>query len=190
VASDDSLRSVRLPSPPEVVELLAEAFARDGCVIEDVAVEARSRPPRLVVTVDGDDDHDDGLDLDVLAELSRAASELLDASDGGSDPYDPYVLEVSSRGVDKPLTAPRHFRRAQGRKIDLTLSDGARVEGRLGALDGQTVTVVVPGRPRGTFDVRSLALSEITKAVVQVEFSQPNRREIELAGLSGEEADE
>lgn len=196
MVSDGPLRSARLPAPPEVRELLDEPFARQGCVIEDVDVVAKSTPPRVVVVVDADDDHDEGLDLDALADLSRLASEVLDASDAsgaagapGGD-YAPYVLEVSSRGVDRPLTAPRHFRRARGRKAEVTLADGSSLLGRLGALTGDTVDVVVPEGGKGRYVVRATPLSEIARAVVQVEFSPPNRREIELAGRFGEELGE
>jgi ribosome maturation factor RimP len=187
VASDAPLRSARLPTPAEVTELLTEEFARHGCVIEDVEVQASSRPPRITVIADGDDATEGHLDLDLVAELGRTASELMDQLDEPTGAGPPYVLEVTSRGVDRPLTAPRHYRRAQGRKVELTLSDGSRLDGRLGPLADDAVSVVVADGARGKYAVRSLPLTEISNAVVQVEFSPPNRRELELAGLSGEE---
>jgi ribosome maturation factor RimP len=169
-----------------VTELLETEFARRGYDVEDVAVQAASRPARIVVIADGEQ----SLDLDAVAELSRAASELLDASESSSGAFDPYVLEVTSRGVDRPLTAPRHYRRARGRRAALSLSDGASLECRLGELVDDTVQVVVSDPRRAKYEVREIALGDIVKAVVQVEFSPPNRREIELAGHSGEEVDE
>ena len=140
-----------------------------------------ARPPRIVVIADGDEPPD----LDSIAVLSRSASELLD----GLDDSEPYVLEVTSPGVDRPLTAERHFRRARGRKVEVTLSDGARLTGRLGALaDGVVRLVVSMGRP-GAYSVQEVALENVVKAVVQVEFSPPNARELELAGQSGKEPD-
>jgi ribosome maturation factor RimP len=186
VASDQPLRSAHLPSPSQVSELLEAEFARRGYDVEDVTVVAAARPPRIVVIADGDGD----LDLEAVAELSRAASELLDAFESSSGEFDPYVLEVTSRGVDRPLTAPRHYRRARGRKALLSLSDGSRLECRLGEFMDDTVQVVIADGRRAKYDVRDIALNEIVKAVVQVEFSPPNRREIELAGHSGEEVDE
>lgn len=188
MASDVPLRSARLPSPPEVTGLLEGEFARGGYVIEDVTVQATSRPPRVVVIADPDDDHDGDLDLDALAELSRVASEVLDRQDDAVGGYAPYVLEVTSRGVDRPLTVPRHFRRAQGRRADVVLADGARLQGRLGALSDGAVDLVVSEGGRGKYTVRQLALAEITSAVVQVEFSPANRRELELAGVKEEES--
>jgi ribosome maturation factor RimP len=170
-----------------VTELLTDEFARRGCVIEDVEVQASSRPPRIAVIADGDDATEGHLDLELVAELGRTASELMDRLDDSTGGGPPYVLEVTSRGVDRPLTAPRHYRRAQGRKVELTLSDGSRVDGRLGPMDGDTVAVVVADGGRGKYAVRSVPVTDISNAVVQVEFSPPNRRELELAGLSGEE---
>lgn len=186
MASEQPLRSAHLPSPSQVAELLEAEFARRGYDVEDVAVEAGSRPARVVVVADGDQ----GLDLDAVAELSRTASELLDAFESSSGEFDAYVLEVTSRGVDRPLTAPRHYRRARGRRVLLSMADGSQLEGRLGEFSDDTVQVVVSDPRRAKYEVRDIALAEVVKAVVQVEFSPPNRREIELAGHSGEEVDE
>ena len=92
-------RSSRLPSQRQVIELLEGEFARAGYDIEDVVIDTSARPPRIAVVADGDD----GLDLDTIAALSRTASELLDDLDTS-----PYVLEVTSPGVDRPLTTPTH----------------------------------------------------------------------------------
>ena len=85
-----------LPSPEQVTELLADEFSRAGYEIDAVEVDERSRPPRIRVVADGDTP----LDLDRVSELSRAASAVLDTID-----TPPYVLEVSSPGVARPLTA-------------------------------------------------------------------------------------
>lgn len=179
MAPDPKLRSADLPSQKQVIELLDGEFARAGYEIDDVVVDGTARPPRITVVADGDD----GLDLDAIAMLSRTASELLDRLDGGDAPY---VLEVTSPGVDRPLTTDKHFRRARGRRVELTLADGGELTGRLGVADSQTVQVVVPDGPRD-FAVRRIPLAEIAKAVVQVEFSPPNRRELELTGQPGKE---
>lgn len=172
-------RSTGLPSQRQVIELLDGEFARIGFDIENVVIDAATRPPRITVVTDGDA----GLDLDSVAELSRVASELLDELDTAA-----YVLEVTSPGVERPLTTDKHFRRARGRKVEVTLSDGSTVTGRLGAVRGPTVDLVLREGARGEFTVREIALDTITNAVVQVEFSPPNPHELELAGQSGKEA--
>ncbi|MCW1960354.1 MAG: ribosome maturation factor RimP [Mycobacterium sp.] len=160
-----------LPSPEQVTELLADDFARAGYEIDAVEVDERSRPPRIRVIADGDTP----LDLDAVSELSRASSEVLDSLD-----TPPYLLEVSSPGVDRPLTAEKHFRRAHGRRVEVTLNDGTAVTGRLGATADGAVQLVV--RVGSGWEVRPLPLSDIRKAVVQVEFSPPNPKELELVG--------
>jgi len=161
-----------------VIELLDGEFARAGYEIDGVTINSNTRPPRITVTADGDTP----LDLDTVAELSRVASTLLDGLDTGAA----YVLEVTSPGVDRPLTEEKHFRRARGRLVDVELADGGTLTGRLGAISEGAVDLVV--RSRGDWSVRRLPLADIRKAVVQVEFSPPNPRELELAGVAGTEA--
>jgi ribosome maturation factor RimP len=128
-------------------------------------------------------DGDNPLDLDSIAQLSRSASDLLDSVDAPA-----FVLEVTSPGVDRPLTTEKHYRRARGRKVELTLSDGSQLSGRLGEIRDGTVQLVVREGARPNFSIRELPIDGIAKAVVQVEFSPPNQRELELAGQSGKEA--
>jgi ribosome maturation factor RimP len=159
-----------------VIELLDGEFARAGYEIEDVVIDARTQPPRITVIADGDT----ALDLDTIADLSRSASSLLDAVKSIESGY---VLEVSSPGVDRPLTSEKHFRRARGRKIELALADGTQVTGRVGEVRDDTLSLVVhDDRTRG-WTVRPVPLAEVIKAVVQVEFSPPSKRELELAGV-------
>jgi ribosome maturation factor RimP len=164
-----------LPSQTQVIELLGGEFARAGYEIEDVVIDSRTRPPRITVIADGDVP----LDLDAIATLSRSASALLDGSDILDSIQDHYLLEVSSPGVDRPLTSEKHFRRARGRKVDLQLSDGSQLTGRVGETrDGAVALVLREGRE---WAVREIPLMEIAKAVVQVEFSPPAQVELELA---------
>jgi ribosome maturation factor RimP len=164
-----------LPSQTRVIELLGGEFAHAGYEIEDVVVDTRARPPRITVIADGDT----ALDLDTIATLSRAASTLLDGLDSIRDRY---VLEISSPGVQRPLTSEKHFRRARGRKVEMVLSDGSQLTGRVGETGDDTIALVV--RAGREWTLRQIPLPEIVKAVVQVEFSQPAQAELELAGLA------
>ncbi|EHB44016.1 Ribosome maturation factor rimP [Mycolicibacterium rhodesiae JS60] len=171
-------RSTGLPTQKQVIELLGGEFMRAGYEIEDVVIDAGPRPPRITVIADGDTP----LDLDTVAELSRSASALLDSLDSG----DAYVLEVTSPGVERPLTSEKHFRRAHARLVDAELADGTLVTGRVGSVSDGAVDLVV--RDRRDWTVRRIPLTEIVKAVVQIEFSPPKARELELAGAAGTEA--
>jgi ribosome maturation factor RimP len=185
VASDPQLRSAGLPSQKQVIELLDGEFARAGYEIEDVVINTATRPPRITVVADGDDP----LDLDSIATLSRSASDLLDRLDDSPRPSaTPYVLEVTSPGVERPLTSAKHYRRARGRKVELTMSDGSSLIGRVGEVHDGAVRLVVREGARASFSVREIPLDGVAKAVVQVEFSPPSKRELELVGQSGKEA--
>lgn len=166
-------RSTGLPSPEQVIELLNGEFARAGYEVDHVTIDAHAKPARITVVADGDIP----LDLDTIAELSRSASALLDGVDSGATAY---VLEVTSPGVDRPLRAEKHFRRARGRKVEAELADGTTVTGRIRAVSDGAVDLVVRGR--GEWSIRRIPLSEIGKAVVQVEFSSPGAKELELVG--------
>ena len=163
-----------LPSQTQVIDLLDGEFARAGYEIEDVVIDSRAQPPRITVIADGDT----ALDLNTIAVLSRSASSLLDAA---PDLDGSYVLEVTSPGVDRPLTSDKHFRRARGRKVELAMADGTHVTGRVGELHDGTLSLVVRDDRARDWAVQPIALGGISKAVVRVEFSTPSQREMELA---------
>ena len=183
MASDDPLRSARLPSREQVIELLDEEFTRAGYEVEDV-VFGGGRPPRLTVIADAED----GVDLDAIATLSKVASAALDAAEQVTGDFGAYVLEVTSRGVDRPLATEKHFRRSRGRKVEVALTDGSSLTGRIGqTAEGVVHLVVAVGKD---FEIRPVGVVDIAKAIVQVEFSPPNRRELELSEQSGKGGDE
>ena len=165
-----------LPSQTQLIELLDGEFARAGYEIEDVVIDPRARPPRITVIADGDT----ALDLDTIAALSRSASTLLDEVKNLEGQY---VLEVSSPGVDRPLTSEKHFRRARGRKVELTLADGTAVTGRVGEISDNALMLVIRDDRARDWTVRPVSIGEVVKAVVQVEFSPPSQRELELAAV-------
>ncbi len=151
-------------SAARLVELVHPVVDAAGCDLEDLCVTAAGRRSVVRILVD----RDGGVTLDDVALVSRALGEALDAADetepGLLGPS--YVLEVSSPGVDRPLTAPRHWRRNAGRLVAATLHDGTGVTGRVGATDSAGCTLDVDGAPR------RLAFAEVARGVVQVEFSR------------------
>jgi len=143
-----------------LVDLLGPVVADQGLDLEDVVVTPAGKRRLLRVVVD----RDGGVGLDAVAQVSSAVSRSLDESDvmGGL----PYVLEVTSPGVDRPLTDPRHWRRATGRLVTAELSGGGSAKGRVTAVDEQAVTLDVDGT-----DTR-LTWAEVTEGRVQVEFNR------------------
>jgi ribosome maturation factor RimP len=135
-----------------------------GVDLESLEVRPAGRRDMVRVIVD----QDGGLDLDRVAEVSVAVSAVLDASDEVSTLLGErsYVLEVSSPGVDRPLTLSRHWRRATGRLVTAYLTDGTSHEGRVAGVD-ETSAVVVIGD-------RSLSLADIDHGDVHVEFTAPS----------------
>ena len=127
-----------------------------GFDLEDVSVSAAGRRQVVRVVVD----RDGGVDLDAVADVSRVVSEALDADDVAGDT--PYTLEVTSPGVDRPLTEPRHWRRAAGR---LVAAGG--VTGRVVTADDAGVTLTVDGAER------VVSYAELGPGRVQVEFNRP-----------------
>ena len=146
-------RSAGLQSTKQVIELLDDEFARAGYEIENVVIETATRPPHITVVADGDE----ALDLDSIAALSRSASDVLDRIATA-----PYVLEVTSPGVGRPLTTEKHYRLARGRKVEVTLSDGSQLTGRLGETRDGTVRLVEREGGRSNFSVRELSMEAIT----------------------------
>lgn len=122
----------------------------------DVALVGRRRRVRVVVDADG------GVDLDRCADVSRAISAALDDNDVVGD--DPYTLEVSSPGVSRPLTLPRHWRRNVGRLVRVVLTDGGSVTGRVTAAGETEADITVDGT------LRAVPYDRVAKAKVQVEF--------------------
>ncbi|RJO74778.1 ribosome maturation factor RimP [Nocardia panacis] len=172
-----------MPTEERVSQLVAELVERRGFDLEGVEISTAGTPARVKVVVDSDT----GSNLDTVAELSTEMSLALD--DAGDFGETPYLLEVTTPGIDRPLTADRHWRRAQGRKARIALREGVvapdpgiegAFEARIGALDGARITLVLPDRraPRAI----GVALDDIDRAVVQVEFNPPNAREMALAG--------
>ena len=149
-------------SRARLLQLLEPAVTTTGFDLEDVTVSpaGKRRVVRVVV------DRDGGVDLDEVADVARAVSDLLDENPDLVDGA--YTLEVTSPGVDRPLTQPRHWRRNVGRLVKVTTPEES-LTGRITASTDTEVTLDVEGTPR------TLLLAEVSKALVQVEFAGGDR---------------
>ena len=127
-----------------------------GFDLEDVAVTAAGRRNVIRVVVD----RDGGIDLDAVAEVSRVVSDALDTSDVTGAAA--YTLEVTSPGVERPLTEPRHWRRAAGRLVV-----AGSITGRVVRADDEGVTLDVDGSER------VVSYDDLSAGRVQVEFGRP-----------------
>jgi ribosome maturation factor RimP len=158
------------PGSP-VESVVRDAVAGMGFELESLE-EARTGQRWLIRAVI---DSDNGLGLDDITTVSRAVSLALDQRDELI--CGPFTLEVTSPGVDRPLTAPRHWRRNRLRMVRVTLIAGGELVGRVGDCDDEGVTLLVAGV------LRRVGYAELRRAVVEVEFRQPPAAE--LTALDG-----
>jgi ribosome maturation factor RimP len=194
-ASDPAVPPAGTADAARLTPAVAEVVERAGFVLDDLDVRpaGRRRVVRVVVDtaeVPGPADGPAaGADLDAVAALSRELSGVLDAADESTGtralaPEGEYTLEVTTPGTDRPLTTPHHWRRAWLRRVAVTLTDGASLTGRVGAVTdtdagdaAAVVTLAETGR-RGT-TLRELPLDTVARAGVEVEFKPPSEAEVE-----------
>jgi ribosome maturation factor RimP len=133
-----------------------------GMDVEGVKIASAGRRRMLKIVVDADG----GVGLDQIADVSREISARLDAQDAMGDA--PYTLEVSSPGIDRPLTEPRHWRRAAGRLVDvpLTAEGPASQQARIVGADDASVTLEIEGIRR------TFGYGELGAGRVRVEFGR------------------
>ncbi|MGY1681482.1 ribosome maturation factor RimP [Geodermatophilus sp. SYSU D01176] len=164
------------PVATRMAGLVAPVVEAAGYDLEELVVTPAGRRSVVRVVVD----RDAGVTLDDVAEVSRAVSAALDEHDGefGSAPY---VLEVTSPGVDRPLTEPRHWRRNTGRLVTVavgTEGSAEQVTARVLEVDGEGVILAVeatgkPGAKKRPPTRRHVRWQELGAGRVQVEFGRP-----------------
>ncbi|MEG3634937.1 ribosome maturation factor RimP [Micromonospora palythoicola] len=150
--------------------VIAPVVQAAGYDLEDLTVSRAGRRHVVRVIVDADG----GINLDAVADVSRAVSTALDAAEesGGDIVAGEYQLEVSSPGVDRPLTLPRHWRRNVGRLVRVTVradppSGGDRqVTGRVVDADAERVVLETDT------DRTQWAYADLGPGRVQVEFTR------------------
>ena len=142
---------------------LVDPLAVRGLDVEAVELTPAGKRRVLRVAVD----KDGGVTLDEVAEATREVGRVLDESDVMGE--QPYTLEVTSRGVDRPLTLPRHWRRNRDRLVKATLLDGTVVTGRIGDSDEEQVVLDVDG------SARAVPYADVKKALVQIEFNRKDQ---------------
>ncbi len=181
--------SVPLPDADRLTRLLEPVVHALGLDLEGIKVTAAGRRRLLRVVVDADG----GVSLDTIALASRELSARLDgASEMGELPY---TLEVSSPGVDRPLTEPRHWQRAIGRLVVVPLTGqhgvktgngtgqpGVAAEGRIVGATDRAVTLDRDG------ELREFAYAQLGPGRVQVEFGHLEPADDDLDEASADDA--
>jgi ribosome maturation factor RimP len=148
----------------QISELVTPAVSDQGFYLEDVHVATPGNHRIVTCIVDGDA----SLNLDQVTSVSRVISELLDeAAFMGETPF---TLEVTSPGVDRPLTQPRHFSKNIDRLLKIIKIDGSEVTGRILSNTDHDVTLTVLTKKEST--EQTVLLSDIKRAVVEIEFNR------------------
>ena len=154
-----------LPDSSRITDALRDPLSALGLDLEAVELTPAGKKRVLRVAVD----KDGGVTLDDIAEATRAVSSHLDDDDLMGEQA--YTLEVTSRGVDRPLTEPRHWRRNRTRLVRVVLRNGGQVTGRIGESDDSGVTLDVSGA------AQRVEYAAVAKALVQIEFNRPTHEE-------------
>ncbi len=148
----------------QISELISPALQQAGYFLEDINVVSPGNHRIVTVIVDGES----ALNLDQVTVASKLVSELVDeASFMGETPF---TLEVTSPGIDRPLTLPRHFAKNLTRLLKITKSDGVVITGRITSNTDSDVTLIVTDKKE--VKEETIALADIKRAVVEIEFNR------------------
>lgn len=145
----------------QIFELVEPLISKAGLVLEEVQVQTPGKHRFVTVIVDSET----GLNLDQVTDASRLVGEAMDGASFMGDA--PYTLEVTSPGVDRPLTSPRHWRKNVDRLVKIIKLDGEICKGRISSSTEEEVTL----------DCCTVAFADIKRATIEVEFNRPEKKE-------------
>ena len=143
----------------QVLAVITPAIESLGFYIEDITITSAGKRSMLTVIVDGDTH----LSLDQVTVATKAISEIVENLPTLGN--NPFTLEVTSPGLDRPLTKPRHWRKNQDRLIKIVLTDGKEINGRIKDSDETSATV----------DDQTINFSDIKRATLEVEFKKESK---------------
>ena len=143
----------------DLTELLSPVVEKSGFILEEVKVTPLGRRRQISIIVDGEERNPN---LDEVAGLSRAISTQLDEFSALGD--SPFTLEVTSPGVDRPLTELRHWRKNIGRLVNIVTKEDKEISGRIQSVGSNGVTI----------DDTEYELTAIKRAQIQIEFNRSN----------------
>jgi ribosome maturation factor RimP len=148
----------------QISQLVTPAVEAQGFFLEEVQLVSPGKHRIVTCIVDGET----SLNMDQVTSVSRAISELLDEAPFMDET--PFTLEVTSPGVDRPLTKPRHFAKNHDRLLKVVKLDGDVVTGRIAANSENEVTLTVIDK-KEVKDV-VVAFADIKRATVDIEFNR------------------
>ena len=143
----------------QVLAVITPAIESLGFYVEDITITSAGKRSMLTVIVDGDTH----LSLDQVTVATKAISEIVENLPTLGN--NPFTLEVTSPGLDRPLTKPRHWRKNQDRLVKVILNDGKE---KMGRIKDSTET-------SATVDDQTINFSDIKRATLEVEFKKESR---------------
>ena len=150
-----------------IVDLVEKHLPDAEHFIVEVKVERVADKTKVLVLVDADQ----GMTIAACAKLSRALSGELEANELLEEAY---TLEVSSPGLDYPLTEKRQYLKNQGRSLKVYLQTGEEILGKLKEVEELGIKLGVTKKEKGKKSVeeeRIVPFNEIKKSIVQVSFN-------------------
>lgn len=147
-----------------LTELLTPAVTRAGFVLEEVTVTPVGKRRLVAVVVDCEDRYPS---LDEVTVVSKEVSAILDNYTQMGEM--PFTLEVTTPGIDRPLTLGRHWKKNIGRLVKITPKTGEKYIGRIASVKDNAVTIEMKGKES------EISFAEISRAQIEVEF---NRKEV------------
>ena len=152
----------------QISELVTPALHQAGYFLEDINIVTPGQHRIVTVIVDGES----ALNLDQVTAASKLVSELLDEATFMGET--PFTLEVTSPGIDRPLTLPRHFAKNVTRLLKVVKNDGEVVTGRITSHTDSDVLLTVVDK-KATSEV-SVAFADIKRATVEIEFNRKDEK--------------
>jgi len=143
----------------QVLAVITPAIESLGFYIEDITITSAGKRSMLTVIVDGDTH----LSLDQVTVATKAISEIVENLPTLGN--NPFTLEVTSPGLDRPLTKPRHWQKNQDRLIKVVLTDGKEIMGRIKDSTESSVNV----------DDQTINFADIKRATLEVEFKKESK---------------
>ena len=144
-----------------LTELLDPVIKNSGFVLEEVKVTPAGKRRIVAVIIDGEDRNPS---LDEVTVVSRKVSDILDNYSQLGDL--PFTLEVTTPGVDRPLTLPRHWSKNVGRLVKITPLEGEPFVSRITAVSADGVAL----------EAREMKFSEVKRAQIEIEFNRKEQR--------------
>ena len=143
-----------MPLNDEISAAIRPIIEATGNYLEELSITSAGKVKILTVIIDSDAH----LNLDQVTAVTKEISEVIEALPELGDGA--FTLEVTSPGLDRPLTKPRHWRKNLDRLVKIIMTSGQEITGRIGEVTETTVLV----------DLEKVSFEDIKRAVLEIEF--------------------